>query len=92
MIYPGAGGSGGETPWTPEPTGVEKPGDDPGVGVKGQSSPEMSRSPRNGFRASLGSSPAEVEHRTGEGASLPADPDRTPNAAGPRSRESERGG
>ena len=25
----------------------------------------------------------EVEHRTGEGASKPTDPDRTPNATGP---------
>lgn len=59
--YPGAGRSGGETPWRPEPTGVEKPGDDPGVGVKGLSSPEISRSPRNGFRAGLVRSPAAVE-------------------------------
>ena len=60
-IYPGAGGSGGETPWTPEPTGVEKPGDDPGVGVKGQSSPEISRSPRNSFRAGPSRFPPAVE-------------------------------
>ena len=50
--------------------------------MKGQSNPEISRSPRNSFRASVGRSPAEVEHRTGEGASPPTDPDRTPNAAG----------
>ena len=61
VIYPGAGGSGGETPWTPEPTGVEKPGDDPGVGVKGQSNPEISRSPRNSFRASPRGCPPAVE-------------------------------
>ena len=61
VSYPGAGRSGGRTPWRPEPTGVEKPGDDPGVGVKGQSNPEISRSPRNSFRASLGASPAAVE-------------------------------
>ena len=81
VIYPGAGGSGGETPWTPEPTGVEKPGDDPGVGVKGQSNPEISRSPRNSFRASPGRFPAAVEHWTEEGASPPTDADQTPNAA-----------
>ena len=51
--------------------------------MKGQSNPEISRSPRNSFRASVGRSPAEVEHRTGEGASPPTDPDRTPNPAGP---------
>ena len=82
VIYPGAGGSGGETPWTPEPTGVEKPGDDPGVGVKGQSNPEISRSPRNSFRASPGRFPAAVEHWTEEGASPPTDADQTPNADG----------
>ena len=83
VIYPGAGGSGGETPWTPEPTGVEKPGDDPGVGVKGQSNPEISRSPRNSFRASVARSPPEVEHRMDEGASPPTESNRTPNAGGP---------
>ena len=51
--------------------------------MKGQSNPEISRSPRNSFRASVGGSPQEVEHRTGEGASPPTDPDRTPNPAGP---------
>ena len=51
--------------------------------MKGQSNPEISRSPRNSFRASVGGSPAGVEHRTGEGASPPTDPDRTPNPAGP---------
>ena len=51
--------------------------------MKGQSNPEISRSPRNSFRASVGRYPAEVEHRTGEGASPPTNPDRTPNAAGP---------
>ena len=51
--------------------------------MKGQSNPEISRSPRNSFRASVGGSPQEVEHRTGEGASPPTDPDRTPNACGP---------
>jgi hypothetical protein len=51
--------------------------------VKGQTNPEISRSPRNSFRASLGGLPAAVEHWTGEGASQPAEPDQTPNAAGP---------
>ena len=51
--------------------------------MKGQSNPEISRSPRNSFRASPVRSAAEVEHRTGEGASQPTDPDRTPNAAAP---------
>ena len=44
-----------------EPTGVEKPGDDPGVGVKGQSNPEISRSPRTSFRASPRGCPPAVE-------------------------------
>lgn len=51
--------------------------------MKGLSNPEISRSPRNSFRASVGSSPAEVEHRIDEGASPPTDSNRTPNAAGP---------
>ena len=51
--------------------------------MKGQTNPEISRSPRNSFRASLGGLPAAVEHWTGEGASQPAEPDQTPNAAGP---------
>ncbi len=37
----------------PEPFGVEKPLDDLGVGVKGQSRLEIAGSPRNSFRASL---------------------------------------
>ncbi len=56
--HPGAGRSGGETPWRPAPTSVEKGGDDPGVGVKGQTSPEISRSPRNSFRAGPRGEPA----------------------------------
>jgi hypothetical protein len=61
VSYPRAGRSGGKTPWRPAPTGVEKPGDDPRVGVKGLTNPEISRSPRNGFRASPGRSAPAVE-------------------------------
>ena len=50
--------------------------------MKGQSNPEISRSPRNSFRASLGRLPAEVEHRMVAGASPPTKTNRTPNAAG----------
>ena len=49
--------------------------------MKGQSNPEISRSPRNSFRASPGRFPAAVEHWTEEGASPPTDADQTPNAA-----------
>ena len=59
--HPGAGRSGGDTPWRPAPTSVEKGGDDPGVGVKGQTSPEISRSPRNSFRAGPPGCPPAVE-------------------------------
>ena len=45
--------------------GVEKPSDELRVGVKGQSNPEIARTPRNVFRCSLGRSPAEVERQTG---------------------------
>ena len=34
--------------------GVEKPPDEARVGVKGQSNPEIARTPRNAFRGSLG--------------------------------------
>jgi hypothetical protein len=51
--------------------------------VKGQSNPEISRSPRNSFRASRGRTMAEVEHWTSEGASPPAEENQTPNAAIP---------
>ena len=74
----------GKTPWRAEPTSVENGGDDPWVGVKGQSNPEISRSPRNSFRASPGRFPAAVEHWTEEGASPPTDADQTPNAARPK--------
>ena len=50
--------------------------------MKGQSNPEISRSPRNSFRASLGRSPTAVEHWIVEGASPPTDTNQTPNAAG----------
>ena len=51
--------------------------------MKGQSNPEISRSPRNSFRASPGRSDAVVEHWILEGASPPTDRNQTPNAAGP---------
>ena len=51
--------------------------------MKGQSNPEISRSPRNSFRASVARSPPEVEHRMDEGASPPTESNRTPNAGGP---------
>ena len=50
-----------------ERTSVENGGDDLRIGVKGQSNPEISRSPRNSFRASVARSPPEVEHRMDEG-------------------------
>ena len=50
--------------------------------MKGQSNPEISRSPRNSFRASLGRLPSQVEHRMGAGASPPTNPNRTPNGDG----------
>ena len=52
--------------------------------MKGLSNPEISRSPRNSFRASPGRFPAAVEHWTEEGASPPTDADQTPNAARPK--------
>ena len=51
--------------------------------MKGQSNPEISRSPRNSFRASVGRLPAGVEHWTVAGASPPTNIDQTPNTAGP---------
>jgi len=44
---------------------VEKCSDDLWVGVKGQSNQVIAGSLRNSFRASLGSSAAEVEHCLG---------------------------
>ena len=43
----------GKTTWRPEPTNVEKLGDDLWVGVKGQSNSEIARTPRNVFRYSV---------------------------------------
>ena len=43
----------GKTKWRPEPTNVEKLGDEVWVGVKCQSNTEIAGSPRNSFRASL---------------------------------------
>ena len=48
--------------WRPEPTNVEKFGDEVGVAEKFQSNSEIAGSPRNSFRASLVMSLAEVEH------------------------------
>ena len=62
---------------------VEKLWDELWIGVKCQSNVEIAGSPRNSFRASLDRLPTVVEHWTGEGASQPAEPDQTPNAAGP---------
>ena len=53
--------------------------------MKGLSNPEISRSPRNSFRASLGRLPWGVEHRMAAGASPPTKTNQTPNAAGPES-------
>ena len=39
--------------WRPEPTHVEKCGDELGVAVKFQSNSEIAGSPRNSFRASV---------------------------------------
>ena len=46
---------------------VEKLSDDLGVGVKGQSSWEIARTPRNAFRGSLARCAAEVEILDGRG-------------------------
>ena len=43
----------GKTTWRPEPTNVEKLGDDLWVGVKGLSNSEIARTPRNVFRYSV---------------------------------------
>ena len=51
--------------------------------MKGLSNPEISRSPRNSFRASLGRLPWGVEHRMAAGASPPTKANRTPNTQGP---------
>jgi len=47
--------------WRPEPTNVEKLGDELWIGVKGQSNLEIAGSPRNVFRYSLTSFFLEVE-------------------------------
>jgi hypothetical protein len=48
--------------WRPEPTNVEKLGDELWMGVKGQSNSEIAGSPRNSFRASLECLIQGVEH------------------------------
>ena len=50
------------TEWRPEPTHVEKCGDEVWVGVKCQSNLEIAGSLRNSFRASLKVRVLEVEH------------------------------
>ena len=45
--------------------GVEKPPDEPSVGVKGQSNLEIARTPRKAFRCRLWCSAQEVERLVG---------------------------
>ena len=52
----------GDTEWRPEPTHVEKCGDEVWVGVKCQSNLEIAGSLRMSFRASLKVRVLEVEH------------------------------
>jgi len=52
----------GKAEWRPEPTDVEKSGDELWIAVKCQSNPEIAGSPRNSFRASLKGSDMGVEH------------------------------
>ena len=51
--------------------------------MKGQTNPEISRSPRNSFRASLSRLTPPVEHWIREGASPPTDRNQTPNGGDP---------
>ena len=67
----------------PNQTSVEKGGDDLWIGVKGQSNPEISRSPRNSFRASVNCLLPVVEHWIFAGASPPTNNNQTPNAVSP---------
>ena len=67
VTYPCAGWRCGETHWRPEPTYVEKCGDDVWVAVKFQSNLEIAGSLRNSFRASLGWCIVEVERLFGRG-------------------------
>ena len=53
--------------WRTEPVHVEKCLDDLWVGVKGQSNPEIARTPRNAFRCSVVKSVMEVELPIGLG-------------------------
>ena len=71
--------------------GVAKPWDELGVGVKGLSRLGIAGSPRNSFRASLGSFLGQVEHWKGYRASRQVS---LPNSewAKATSRESEGGG
>ena len=52
----------GNTNWRPEPTHVEKCGDEVWVAEKFQSNSEIAGSLRNSFRASLDVGVLEVEH------------------------------
>ena len=53
-IYPRPGRSPGDSGRRAEPPAVEKAAEEAGVGVKGQSSWEIARTPRNAFRCSPG--------------------------------------
>jgi hypothetical protein len=60
---------------------VEKVLDELWIGVKGQSNLEISCSPRNNFRVSLGVKGAGVEHWIHEGVYRPTEGNQTPNTA-----------
>jgi hypothetical protein len=60
---------------------VEKVLDELWIGVKGQSNLEISCSPRNNFRVSLGKMKAGVEHWIHKGAYRPTEGNQTPNTA-----------
>lgn len=68
VIYPWPGRSSGKTEWRAAPTGVEKPGDELRIGVKGQSNSAIAGSLRNLFGQGLGARPPEVEHWMDKGA------------------------
>ena len=80
MIYPWPERRFGNTDWRFEPTGVEKPGDELWVGVKGQSNPEIARTPRNSFRTSLEQKCNGGRALIGLGPVKGTDPCQTPNA------------
>ena len=65
VIYPWPGGRLGNTNWRSEWVYVEKCSNELRVGVKGQSNPEIARTPRNAFRCSLSRVYREVERLIG---------------------------